>query len=135
MITFCGTTTLRARKLPILWTGENAEHIARHNITDPQHRPLHIEVQKALQKADNYFYKGAIYVGLKEEAAYTLRIVWRKRGKFAEVKSAIKLATTAKNILKSKGVGAARNEKLNKEITVDDLSEVEKQFVAVIAKI
>ncbi|MBD0279851.1 MAG: hypothetical protein ICV81_18085 [Flavisolibacter sp.] len=83
-----------------------------------------------MQKADNYFYKGAIYVGLKEEAAYTLRIVWRKRGKFAEVKSAIKLATTAKNILKSKGVGAARNEKLDKEITVDDLSEVEKQFVA-----
>ena len=40
------------------------------------------------------------------------------------------MATTAKNILKSKGVGAARNKKFVDKITVDDLPEIEKQFAA-----
>jgi hypothetical protein len=130
MTTYCGTTTLRTKKLPILWTGENAEHIARHHMETPDIRPLHVEVQKALQRAVNNLYKRSIYIGVKEEAGYTMRIVWQKRGKLAEIKSAINLASTAKSILKSKSVGAARNKKLENKITVDDLPEVEKEFAA-----
>jgi hypothetical protein len=40
------------------------------------------------------------------------------------------LASTAKSLLKSKGVGAARNKKLENKITAEDLPEVEKQFAA-----
>jgi hypothetical protein len=75
MTTYCGTTTLRTKKLPILWTGENAEHIARHHMAEPHIRSLHIEVQKALQKALNVHLDHSFYMGLKEEAGFTMRII------------------------------------------------------------
>jgi hypothetical protein len=129
MTTYCGTTKIHSRKLSILWTGENAQHIAEHHFKDPGKRPLHIEIQKALQQAQNFHYIRFMYMGLKEESGYTMRIIWQKRGKLAEIKSAINLATTANKLVKSKGVGAAPNKNLSEEITLKDISDAEKEFL------
>lgn len=129
MKTFCGTTKLRTKKLPILWTGQNAEHIHHNYIKDPNHRPLHVETQKALQTAANMLIRANTYVGVKEESNHSVVITWYKNGSFAEVKTVMKVRSTGTRILKGKSVGAAANKKFRVNIIEADLQPVERELI------
>lgn len=130
MNTYCGTTKLRTRKLPILWTGQNAEHIHDNHVADPEHRPLHLEIQKALQAAGNHPLRAKTYVGIKEESGHTIAVTWYKISNLAEVKSAMKHRSTGNSLLRGKGVGATANTKLRVLVTADDLEPHTKEWLA-----
>lgn len=95
------------------------------------HRPLHIEIQKGLQAAENYSAGGKTYMGLTEYPAHTLRVMWYKTGNLAEVKTASKHKSTANNLREGRSVGAARNSRIKQRISIvwDNLSQSEKDWV------
>lgn len=130
MKTYCGTTQLRSKKLPILWTGQNAEHIHDNHVADPVHRPLHVEIQKGLQTAANTLIHGKTYIGIKEEAGHTIAVKWNKIGSLAEVKSATKHKSTGTSLLRGRGVGATVNKKMRIVVTPADIDVPTKNWLA-----
>lgn len=55
-----GYITLRNRKLPIVWVGQFAQHIASNHQQDPKGHPLlHVRIQQLAKAAKEWQKKGA----------------------------------------------------------------------------
>src|SRR6478735_12661241 len=78
-----GTVKIRSRRVPILWTGQNAEHIADNYVQQQTstkvsnvERILHVEAQKGLSSAaDHIKQEGSAYMSLKEVADGTIFVI------------------------------------------------------------
>lgn len=70
-----GSITLRGRKIPIVWTGQFAEHVANNYIMEKSVHPLlHVEIQQLCQKAIFRKERGSVYTAsvLQKENTFTI---------------------------------------------------------------
>ncbi|MFN0049118.1 MAG: hypothetical protein ACKVOU_08360 [Cytophagales bacterium] len=71
-----GNITLRGRKVPIVWTGQFAEHVATTSINERSlHHFLHVEIQQMCQKAEFSKVSKSIYTSLVFRNGNTYLIV------------------------------------------------------------
>lgn len=108
-----GSVHIRNRKLPILWAGINAQHVAEDYINDNNNHPLlHIDIQKALQKAEIINNRGrwqGYYESPDNEKFFIPIDVYSK---FVAIKTCYKLNySTMNDAKKAKGIHGIKKPK------------------------
>lgn len=102
-----GFCTIRKRKLPILWTGQYAQHLAEEHISDSTSHPfLHIEAQKHLQKGEVLKNKAG-YICLSKLNNQTVLVPVIVKPNFVIIKTAYAVGGTAANY-KQNNMGSTR---------------------------
>lgn len=59
-----GNIKIRKRSVPLLWTGEIAEHVSTNYNKDSSHNMLHVQIQQMASRSVFLKKKGSRYVGI-----------------------------------------------------------------------
>ena len=122
----CGSAKVRDKRRPILWTGDNAKHLAeRHSQDLDRHPYLHVQAQQTLAHSTLFKAKNGGWSGLLEKEKGTFCIPVILHTNLVEIKSCFLLKSmtmTKARIQKGIGVPPADRQEFVKG-SVDELKE------------